>query len=144
MITPFATAEVISNNEHGFVIENKGTVAASQQQVWQWFVEDVDKWWPKDHTQGKQSTLNIDAAGGCFYETTAPEIGNSAEHMRVSVEKHKTLRMIGGLGPLQSMAAAAALDWQFSTNEQQQTQVCCATKQMVTHLKITKTLFRCR
>ena len=45
-------------------------------------------------------------------------MGNSAEHMRVSfVDKHKLLRMTGGLGPLQGMGIYGALDWKFEPQE---------------------------
>ncbi len=118
-------AEVISNSAYGFTIENRITIPQPANNVWHSLVSDVDKWWPKDHTWwGEKSKLSIEAkAGGCFCEH-AQAMGNSAEHMRVThVDKHKLLRMTGGLGPLQGMGIHGALDWQLEAIDKTQTRV---------------------
>lgn len=121
LVLPFITqAKVIINTQYGFTIENEVTLAQPVGVAWQHFIQDIDKWWPKDHTWwGEKSTLSLDDyAGGCFCERTSNEIGNSAEHMRVSfVDKHKLLRMTGGLGPLQGMGMYGALNWKFEALE---------------------------
>ncbi len=127
LVLSFSTqAKVISNTEFGFTIENEVTLSQSVDVTWQHFTKEIDNWWPKDHTWwGKQSTLSLDTfAGGCFCERTNKELGNSAEHMRVSfVDKHKLLRMTGGLGPLQGMGIYGALDWKFETLEKGGTKI---------------------
>jgi hypothetical protein len=106
-------AEVKSASAHGFVIENAQVVPVDAQTAWKALVEDVDRWWPKDHTWwGAESRLSIQPqANGCFCEIAG---SRQAAHMRVVfVDPGKTLRMIGGLGPLQGMGLQGALDWRF-------------------------------
>jgi hypothetical protein len=111
-----AQAEVKHVSDVGFIVSNSMTVSSTSQKAWAALVNDIDQWWPKDHTWwGNNTHLSIDpVAGGCFCEKYA---NNSAEHMRVSyVEPHKLLRMTGGLGPLQGMGMYGALDWFFVQN----------------------------
>ncbi|MDM7861711.1 SRPBCC domain-containing protein [Alteromonas sp. ASW11-36] len=99
-------------DKHGFIVENQITTAQPVEQVWQALTNDVDQWWPKDHSWWYGEFSIEPVAGGCFCETHE---NNSAEHMRiVFVEHNKTLRMSGGLGPLQGMGMVGALDWQFA------------------------------
>ena len=72
----------------------------------------IGKWWNPTHSySGKVSNLSLEPkAGGCFCEKLAG--GGSVEHMRVVyAEPGKTLRLQGGLGPLQAQAAAGTLTW---------------------------------
>ena len=112
VINTNAYAVVKHVSDIGFIVENRIQVQASEQQVWRALVDKVDLWWPKDHSwwYGK---FVIDAkAGGCFCELA--EGGKSAQHMMiVFVDPNKTLRMLGGLGPLQGMGLHGALDWQI-------------------------------
>lgn len=113
----FAKPQVILVAEHGFIVENTVTTEHSSDQLWRGLIQDVDLWWPKDHSWwGKEGTFNIDPkAGGCFCEVAG---NKSAEHMRISfVEPNKLLRMTGGLGPLQGMGMNGALDWKFASQE---------------------------
>ncbi len=110
----FAEVQFVSDN--GFIVENRIQVSQTPLVAWQVFVEQVDQWWPKDHTWwGEEGRLTITAsAGGCFCEESA---GRSAEHMHVSfVDPGSLLRMTGGLGPLQGMGMYGALDWLFTAN----------------------------
>ncbi len=112
-----AETNVVNISEHGFIVENVQTSPKSPQELWSQLTQDVDKWWPKDHTWwGKEGVLTIDTfAGGCFCEKSADK---SAEHMRISfVEPHTLLRMTGGLGPLQGMGMYGALDWKLQPLE---------------------------
>lgn len=106
----FATsAQVKHVSEHGFVVENIIETTLAPSAIWQALTQDVDLWWPKDHSWW-YGTFSIDAvAGGCFCEVNGSQ---SAEHMRiVFVDPNKVLRMSGGLGPLQGMGMNGALDW---------------------------------
>ena len=114
--TGHAVAAVKDAAPNGFTIENEQVVPVDQATAWKALVEDVDRWWPKDHTWwGAESTLSIDArAGGCFCE-----IGRNgqqqAQHMTVSfVDPGKTLRLLGGLGPLQGMGLGGAMEFRLS------------------------------
>ena len=86
--------------------------------VYNSIVEDVGLWWDSAHTfSGNAENLSIDdKAGGCFCEKL--ENGGSVRHLEVVfVEPGKTLRMIGGLGPLQSMAVIGSMTWSLSQTE---------------------------
>ncbi|GAA0859681.1 SRPBCC domain-containing protein [Aliiglaciecola litoralis] len=112
-----AASKVKFVSENGFIVTNQFTTERHADVVWAALVEDVDKWWPKDHTWwGVEGKLKIDPmAGGCFCEVAEKR---SAEHMRISfVEPEKLLRMTGGLGPLQGMGMHGALDWQIQQQQ---------------------------
>lgn len=120
-ICPVSHAEVKYISESGFIIENTLEVTSSSQKAWNALVNDINLWWPKDHTWwGKNTTLSIQPeAGGCFCEKMGE---NSAEHMRISfVEPYKLLRMTGGLGPLQGMGMYGSLDWRFVESDKSTT-----------------------
>jgi len=71
----------------------------------------IDKWWSAKHTySGTSKALRLTlAAGGCFCERWK---GGTVEHARVLlVINGKTIRLTGALGPLQSMAVDAVLDF---------------------------------
>lgn len=113
-----AQAEVRDASASGFTVENSRVVAADLDTAWRALVEDIDRWWPKDHSWwGAASTLRIEPkAGGCFCEVadSGGAAGRQAEHMRVTmVEPGKLLRMTGGLGPLQGMGLHGALEFRL-------------------------------
>ena len=110
-----AHAEVKDSAANGFTVENVREVPVDAATAWKALVEDVDRWWPKDHSWwGAESVLRIEPeAGGCFCES-AGDGGREALHMTVTyVEPGKLLRMVGGLGPLQGMGLHGALEWRF-------------------------------
>ena len=109
-----ARAEVKDSAPNGFTIENSQVVPVAAATAWKALVDDVGRWWPKDHTWwGDASKLSIQArAGGCFCEIDGER---QAWHMTVTfVDPGSTLRMTGGLGPLQGMGADGALEWRFA------------------------------
>ena|SRR5688572_26528531 len=112
-----ATAAVKDSSPTGFTVENSEVVPVDADTAWKALVGDVDRWWPKDHTWwGKASKLSIDArAGGCFCEIAGSQ---QAQHLTVSfVDPGKTLRMLGGLGPLQGMGISGALEFRLAAAE---------------------------
>ncbi|MGH8082419.1 MAG: SRPBCC domain-containing protein [Lysobacter sp.] len=114
--TSAADAAVKDVAANGFTIENEQTVAVDPATAWKALVEDVDHWWPKDHTWwGAASTLSIDPrAGGCFCEI-GRDGKQQALHMTVGfVDPGKTLRLLGGLGPLQGMGLNGAMEFRLS------------------------------
>lgn len=117
-----AYCEVISASKSGFIVENTITTSATKEATWRALVNNVNDWWPKDHTWwGETSTLSIDpTAGGCFCEFNNDK---SAEHLRVTfVDPNKSMRLTGGLGPLQGLGMYGALSFTL-TQEQGVTSV---------------------
>jgi uncharacterized protein YndB with AHSA1/START domain len=107
-------AEIKNAAASGFTIENTRVVPVDAATAFKALVERVDAWWPKDHTWwGKESTLSIEPrAGGCFCERAG---NREALHMLVTfVDPGRTLRMTGGLGPLQGMGLHGALEFRLS------------------------------
>lgn len=103
-----AAAEVRNPSDTGFVSEHKLTIAAPPAKVWETLVQPA-RWWDAAHTySGSAANLSLDARpGGCWCEKTA---GGGVEHMRiVYLAANDTLRMTGGLGPLQAMPVTAVL-----------------------------------
>jgi len=107
-------AEVKDATPSGFTVENTRLVAADPQAAWKALIDDVDRWWPKDHSWwGQASKLSIDPrAGGCFCEDAGAQ---QAQHMQVSfVDPGRLLRMSGGLGPLQGMGLHGTLEFRLA------------------------------
>ena len=114
LATPVRAA-VLESAPAGFTVENTVEVQASPREAWQALVDEVDAWWPKDHSWwGAQGRFSITArAGGCFCEKASG--GRQAEHLRVSfVDPGRSLRMLGGLGPLQGLGLHGALEFRFA------------------------------
>jgi uncharacterized protein YndB with AHSA1/START domain len=102
-------AEVTGVGSSGFEVHHQAHVAASAPAVFTALLTP-SRWWDSKHTYtGDANRLSLDAkAGGCFCESL-PD-GGSAEHLVVVyVTPGKTLRLRGGLGPLQSMGVEGAL-----------------------------------
>lgn len=119
LVPTFARAEVRDATASGFTVENVRVVTVDPATAWRALVQDVDRWWPKDHSWwGAASTLSIDArAGGCFCETVGGDAGGGrqAQHLLVTfVDPGRTLRMTGGLGPLQGMGLHGALEFRLT------------------------------
>lgn len=108
-----ARADVLDSSESGFTLENAASVPVPPAAAWKALVDDVDRWWPRDHTWwGEASRLSIEPrAGGCFCEV---EDEREAAHMRVAfVDPAATLRLLGGLGPLQGMGLHGVMEWRL-------------------------------
>jgi hypothetical protein len=76
----------------------------------------VGRWWDREHTySGDAKNLSIDPRpGGCFCEALPPHGGGVQHAMVVLAIPGKTLRMVGGLGPLQESGLAGALTFEFA------------------------------
>jgi len=109
-----AFAEVKDSSPSGFTVENAVRVPVDAEVAWKALVEDVDAWWPADHTWwGADGVLSIEPhAGGCFCERHG---ASEARHLEVVfVDPGKLLRMTGGLGPLQGMGLHGVLEFRFA------------------------------
>ncbi|HUG37258.1 MAG TPA: hypothetical protein VML54_09935, partial [Candidatus Limnocylindrales bacterium] len=112
-----APAGVKDATASGFTVENTIRVPVEPLRAWRALVDDVDRWWPADHTWwGAEGVLSIEArAGGCFCERRGEQ---HALHMLVTmVDPGKLLRLTGGLGPLQGMGLAGALEFRLGPAE---------------------------
>ena len=110
---PALRAEVKDASPSGFTVENVRTVPVDAAAAYKALVNDVDRWWPRDHTWwGADSKLTIEPrAGGCFCERAGKQ---QALHLLVTfVDPGRSLRMVGGLGPLQGMGLHGALEFRF-------------------------------
>jgi hypothetical protein len=108
-------AEVVDSSAIGFTIQDTVIIEANPIEVYHTLVADIGRWWDSTHTfSGHAANLSIDdKAGGCFCEKL--ENGGSVRHLEVVfADPGKTLRMIGGLGPLQAMAVAGVMEWSIS------------------------------
>jgi uncharacterized protein YndB with AHSA1/START domain len=108
-----ASADVKDSSPSGFTIENSVLVPVSAATAWSALVNDVDLWWPKDHSWwGRESKLAIDArAGGCFCEIAGDR---QAQHLQVVFVSPPTLlRLNGALGPMQGMGLSGVLEWRL-------------------------------
>jgi uncharacterized protein YndB with AHSA1/START domain len=111
-----ARAEVASASPSAFLISAEAEVAASPDKVWR-DLTHIERWWSSAHTySGDASRLRLDArAGGCWCERWD---GQSVEHARVLLamehEGVRTLRVAGGLGPLQDMGVSGVLTFTVS------------------------------
>jgi hypothetical protein len=110
-------AEVVASAPGGFSLQAEASVDASPGQAWASLLR-IQNWWDSAHTySGEAGRLRLaPRAGGCFCETWGR--GQSVEHARVVMamerEGVRSLRLIGGLGPLQEMGAAGVLTFTIS------------------------------
>jgi uncharacterized protein YndB with AHSA1/START domain len=107
-----AAAEVKSATAAGFEVEARAIVAATPAETYR-MLGRIGEWWNDGHTySGKAANMSLQLkAGGCFCETI-PADGGTIEHARViHARPGDTLRLQGGLGPLQAEAAIGTLTW---------------------------------
>ena len=109
-----AQAEVISATSAGFAVEAKAVVAVPPAEVYA-ALGRIGRWWESSHTySGNAANMRLEPRiGGCFCETI-PADGGEIEHGRVIYARPgQTLRVQGGLGPLQSEGVLGTLTWQL-------------------------------
>jgi hypothetical protein len=102
-------ASVVSSGPGGFVVREEVQFAGPPAAAWKHLV-DVASWWNPQHTySGSSSNLSLTLSpGGCWCEKLAN--GGFARHLEVVLAvPDKTLRLVGGLGPLQGLGATGAL-----------------------------------
>lgn len=117
-----ALAEVTSTNDHSFELKIMTNVPVPPNVAYEAFLR-VDQWWNPEHSYfGKSEYFSLDpVAGGCFCER---EGKNEVQHMQVVfVQPNKQINMLGGLGPLQMMAAHGAMGWKFEAQENGSTNI---------------------
>lgn len=101
-----AEAAVQAQTANGFTIEQTAAINAAAPRVFATILHPA-QWWLSEHTySGSAQSLRLEAkAGGCFCERWT---GGEVAHMRVvQLLTNSRVRLVGGLGPLQSLADGA-------------------------------------
>lgn len=110
-------ADVVESAPDGFTVQSVFDAETSPAQLYQALVGSVGSWWHPDHTfSGDASRMSIEAEpNGCFCERLD---SGGARHMTVVyVDAGKLVRLVGGLGPLQSEAVAGTMSWSFESRQ---------------------------
>lgn len=113
-----ATAEVKSATPAGFEVEAKAVVSVASAEAYAALTR-IGAWWNSAHTySGDAANMTLDPkVGGCFCEAI-PKGKGAIEHGRVIyAQPGETLRLQGGLGPLQAEAALGVLTWTLKPAE---------------------------
>ena len=109
-----ARADVADSANNGFTAKIALTIQASPDEVYRRLVGNIGDWWNSAHTfSGDAHNLSIEEKPmGCFCEKLP---SGGVRHMEVvNFVPGKTLVMVGGLGPLQSLAVAASMTIQLA------------------------------
>lgn len=110
-------ADVVSSDDGGFQIVITETIEGDAKEVFLTLTEDFSKWWDPAHSySGNADNLAINLEKSCLLETL-PD-GGFVRHMEiVYIQPGKSLRMTGGLGPLQEMGVNGAMTFALSEKE---------------------------
>jgi uncharacterized protein YndB with AHSA1/START domain len=114
----WAMPAVVDSSASGFTVRTTLAIRAAPEDVYRRLVRNVGDWWNSSHTlSGNAHNLSLEEkVAGCFCERL-PD-GGGVRHMEVVYfAPGKTLRLSGGLGPLQSIAAAGSMTIQLSASE---------------------------
>lgn len=114
MAQGFAAASVADSSAGGFTVKISTEIHAAPAEVFSRIMH-VGDWWSSDHTySGDAHNLSIEERpGGCFCEKLPGQ--GAVRHMEVVlVSPGKTLRLSGGLGPLQALAATGTMTFSLS------------------------------
>lgn len=107
-----ANAEINSQSDNGFSVFHIADVAAEPDEIWSKLILP-NSWWSGDHSfSGDADNFYLEPnVGGCFCELLKTEENGevsdagAVEHMRIiHIDRGRSLRMLGALGPLQSEA----------------------------------------
>lgn len=107
-------ADVLDSAAGGFTVKETVAIQAPPQEVYRRILR-VGDWWNSQHSfSGDARNLSIEErAGGCFCEKMPN--GGGVKHMEVVfLAPGKSIVMHGALGPLQSLAATGAMQFQLT------------------------------
>ncbi len=116
LISAALMGEVVDSSANGFTVKTTVTIKAAPDAVYRQIIH-VGDWWDSAHTfSGDAHNLSIEEKPmGCWCEKL-PQGG--VRHMEVVfLSPGKKLVMIGGIGPLQSMATTGSMTFQLSPAE---------------------------
>ena len=108
-LASMARAEVIDSQAGGFTIRDSRLVKAPPDRVWATLVQPA-RWWSSEHTYSHDArNLTLTPRPGGDWLETLPN-GGGVRHMAVVFAAPlTTLRLEGGLGPLQALGVAGHL-----------------------------------
>ena len=111
------SADVIASAEDGFQVKVVKQTKADSKVAFHSMIHEFSNWWNGDHSfSGDAKNLSMDLEKGCMFEKL-PE-GGFVRHMEiVFYQPHQTLRLSGGLGPLQGMGVSGSLTFTLTENE---------------------------
>jgi hypothetical protein len=118
-----ARATIVSQHASGFTSSHEVLAPISTEAAYKLFGK-VGVWWSSRHTySGVAANLSLAIKpGGCWCEKL--EDGGFVEHMRlVYAAPSVGLRFVGGLGPLQQLAANGAMNVQFIAGRDGKTRI---------------------
>jgi hypothetical protein len=107
MLADAAHAEVTDKSAAGFEVTEKATIAAPAAKVYAALLTP-GAWWSSQHSwSGSARNLSMDLGAGCFCEKLPK---GYVRHMTVVfADGATTLRLFGGLGPMQFTGASGHL-----------------------------------
>jgi hypothetical protein len=122
--TGLARAAVVDSTQAGFLVHSEVVVRAAPDSVYRALTGRIGAWWDSEHTfSGDSRNLSLEAVpGGCFCETL-PQGGGVRHLTVVFASPGRTLRLVGGLGPLQGAGVAGSLTWTLASAAPGGTQV---------------------
>jgi hypothetical protein len=103
------SGDVVAVGDNGFQVRIVRQASPAPQQVYDSVIHKIGSWWSSDHTwSGDATNLSIDLRRAAMVEALSD--GGFCRHMEVVFHQPGgTLRMTGGLGPLQEMGLNGAL-----------------------------------
>lgn len=106
-------AEVLQSASDGFHIKIEKEVDVESKAAYRLFVDEFNRWYDPSHSYSQNAeNLSIDLERQAMLETL-PE-GGFVRHMEVSFHQPgKSLRLLGGLGPLQTMGVSGCMEIKF-------------------------------
>ncbi|AXR06425.1 SRPBCC family protein [Salinimonas sediminis] len=69
-----AQAKVVAQTDSGFIVVQQQTVAAPPELVWYSLTNNIDTWWPKDHSWWLGTMRLEPRAGGVFANKQAKNL----------------------------------------------------------------------
>jgi uncharacterized protein YndB with AHSA1/START domain len=118
LIAGAAQAEVIDAQPGGFEVRRTVQIAAPPLTVMT-ALTHPERWWNSAHSwSGRAANMRMDMkAGGCWCESL-PETRGEVRHMTVIYfDPASTIRLEGGLGPLQQTGASGRLTWAWAEKD---------------------------
>ncbi len=107
-------SEVTEVAANGFQIKMTIPCEAKPDVVYACFVDHIGDWWDKSHTYTNNSkNLTIDARPHGWLSETLPNGGFVRHFEIVYLAPNKTIRLEGGMGPLQDQGVAGSMTIHF-------------------------------
>lgn len=113
LVIPAATADLKSASEDGFQILISKTIPLTAEVGYHKFSREFNQWYDSRHSYtGDAANLSLDLQQRCMLEKLPN--GGFVRHMEIVFHQPgQTMRMTGGLGPLQEMGVCGSLTVRF-------------------------------